>query len=88
MRQQEVEGQRNWDGYIPDISSSELLLGCDLARPREARTRRLAPAATERVAVATNHPTVGKLYVGDWIFTRNHPVSNVAEDFNAGLAPK
>jgi hypothetical protein len=112
LRLREAEGHRNWDRYIPDIlfttrrrrndatgqSPSELLLGRDLARPGEARTRRSAPAATERVEAARkrqaryapryDHPTVGQLRVGDWVFARNHPISNVAENFNAGLAPK
>jgi hypothetical protein len=66
MRLREAEGQRNWDKYIPDIlfttrrrkndatgqSPSELLLGRDLARPGEARTRRLVPTAAERVETA------------------------------------
>jgi hypothetical protein len=31
---------------------------------------------------------VGQLRVGDWVFARNHPISNAADNFNAGLAPK
>jgi hypothetical protein len=58
----------------------------------------LAPAAAERVEAARkrqaryapryDRPTVGQLRVGDWVFARNHPISNAAENFNAGLAPK
>jgi hypothetical protein len=66
MRLREAEGQRNWDWYVPDIlfttrrrrnngtgqSPSELLLGRDMARPGEARTRKLVPMAAERVEAA------------------------------------
>jgi hypothetical protein len=112
VRLREAERRRNWDRYIPDILfttrwrrndatgqyPSELLLGHDLARPGDARTRRLVPAAAERVEAARkrqaryapryDHPTVRQLRVGDWVYVRNHPISNAGENFNAGLAPK
>jgi hypothetical protein len=79
-------------------SPNKLLLGRDLARPGEARTRTFVPTAAERVEAArkrqaryaprSDHPTVGQLRVGDWVFARNHPISNAAENFNSGLVPK